>query len=445
MTAKGAGSGLFVALAALLAGSQLGLAQVPVSRARFSFVSGAVELKLRQAKSWQPAMIGAPLEAGASIQTLESGRAEILLAGGATVRLIPGSQLALSALDSSAAQVQLIAGTLFVTMRKPDSPRLQLRVGTEEVTVGNDFAGRVDAGSLILVTTYAGKAELIHGRQSTQVDHGQVATVRGSKLTIGVPSGPADPWTTWSRGRDAVYADALHNGVQPASLADYANWYAQSATQPAFAQGTGLTYAESANCPWTVTNGDYQGWCWSEKDGWMLPVQPVDPAPVSPSAANEASLMSQNASWAGMGGWGSADPFFGPPCFIVSGLVQPFCLNQPFGFGEMAWFDSPIVEYVYVPVAPVASGFRNARLGVPRRDLGRRFDPVGNGVSSGLHRLGPPPRLQIGSALAARMVAGREAGFRAAASRTWANEGIRASHTQIGRKQSFGMRAAGSV
>lgn len=442
---KCARSGLFLALGALLVVAPLGLAQAASPFARVSFVSGAVELKLPQAAAWQPAMIGAPIEAGYSLRTLDSGRAEILLAGGATLRLIPGSQVSLTAADASDVQTQLITGTLFATLPKSDSPRLQINVGSEAITARDDFSGRVDVAPLVVVTDFAGKAELVHGRKDARLEPDQIATLRGSNVTIAAVAAPADPWTTWSRGRDAVYADALRNGVEPASLADYANWYAQSATQPAYAQGTGLTYAGTASCPWTVTNGDYQGWCWSEKDGWVLPVQPVNPAPVSPSAANEASLMSQNASWAGMGSWGVSDAFFGPPCFQVNGLVQPFCLDNPFGWGDSAFFDSPIIEYLYLPAASPGTGFRNARNGVPRRQLGRRFDPVGKVTTTGLRRLGPPPRPQFGTALSARMTAGIAAQLRAPISRAWANEGIRASHTRIGRDESFAARSEGSA
>lgn len=402
--------------------------------ARLSLVSGAVEVQLPRVSAWQPAMTATPLQPGESLRTLESGRVEILLPGGSALRLIPGSQFQFTG-DTSAS---VVSGTVFATLRKPDGD-FSLSVGPHVLNLHDGFSGRIDAGKIMIVTVLAGKAELVTGKHKAQLESNHVATLRGSSLSLSALDAPPDPWTVWSKERDASLAAGLHNGVEPASLADYVNWYGQAPNQPSFAQGTGLTYAGAASCPWTVVNGDYQGWCWSEQQGWFLPVQPVNPAPQSASDANQAALMSQNASWADLGGWGTADPFFGPPCFIVNGLVQPFCLNSDafggFGFEGFGAFSTPIIVYEFVPTQPAGSGVRNARLGLPNpRQLGRHFEPVGKARfgETGLRRLAPPPRGEVSPAA--------QVGFRAASRTAWAQEGVRASHTRIGRDFSFATR-----
>lgn len=426
----GAGVALFCLVAAGPA-----LAQ-STSPARLSLVTGAVEVQLPHSSTWQPAMSGAPLEAGSSLRTLDSGRAEFLLPGGSALRLIPGTQLLWSGLDNSdhnhAVAATLLSGTVFVTWRQPGSD-FNLAFGPHALGLRQGSSARVDAGKISVVTVLDGKANLLAGKHTTRLESGQQAALRGSNLSLTSSSLnlPPDPWTEWSKNRDASLAAGLHNGVEPASLADYVNWYGQVGTQPSFAQGTGLTYAGTATCPWTVVNGDYQGWCWSEPQGWFLPVQPINPAPQSSASVNEAAMMSQNASWAGMGGWGSADAFFGPPCFIVNGLVEPFCLSDPFNpfFGFDGLGGSPLIVYEFVPVLPVGSGVRNARLGLPNpRQLGRHFDPVAKPrpTEAGLRRLAPPPRAPLSSGTA-------EIGFRTASRAGWTQEGVRASHTRIGR------------
>lgn len=284
---------------------------------RFSLVTGSVQVNLTDGHGWRPALLNAPLVAGEQIKTLGSGRAEIQFEHGSTLRLIPNSQititkLALSDSGEFETAARLDAGTAFATLRKEDSKDFQITLssGTAVSAEGED-SFRIDTNR---VEVLDGKAEVASGAAQIGLKKGQEASLGGSALTAVAVSETVDPWTDWSRTRDQFYAAAFQHGIQPGSLTDYVNWGASLPPMPAYT-GTGLEYVGTSACPWTMTSGDYKNWCWSETQGWYLPVGAV--AADATAAQDTSDVAQTNAAIAGNTSLGNGSypvpsPWFDP-------------------------------------------------------------------------------------------------------------------------------------
>ncbi|HUX66194.1 MAG TPA: FecR domain-containing protein [Terriglobales bacterium] len=376
---------------------------------RFSLVTGAVEVQLSGEHQWHPALLDGPVVAGERVRTLGSGRAEIELEHGSTLRLIPNSQLSFPTLALSdqgvfvtTAQVQ--AGTAFATLRKEDGQRFQLLLppGASVVAEG-DASLRADAAA---VTVLAGRARVREGAQELALKKNQQAEL--APTLRATYAGAADPWTRWSRTRDAYYEAALHHGVEPGSLSTYVNWGAAAPPMPTYT-GTGLSYVGTRGCPWTANSGDYRGWCWSQAQGWYLPAQAVvADASVAASASDVGQTNSVlQGSVQPDGSLGSNWGMLAMPAMVLNtdcGVAYIFAgqsLTDPFegcaypGGYSLGYLDAQGYGSNYynmgsgggalAVVAPSAA--TGLKRGGPRMP-GQRFLPVGPAAGG---RLGPPP------------------------------------------------------
>ena len=374
---------------------------------RFSLVTGAVEVQLPGEHQWHPALLNGPVVAGERVRTLASGRAEIQLEHGSTLRLIPNSQLSFPRLALTDRGVfvttaRVDAGTAFVTLRKDDGKQFQLLLPQDAAVVPEgDASLRADAAA---VTVLAGKARLSEGER-------QLALKKDQQADLALPlratfAGASDPWTRWSRTRDAYYEAAFHHGVEPGSLSTYVNWGAALPPMPTYT-GTGLTYAGTTACPWTVNSGDFQGWCWSQAQGWYLPAQVVVADPVVAASASDISQTQGQlrASAQPVNGFGGLQ---GMPVMVLNTNcgVTYFFAGQSFGnpFGgcpygggygvSSLWADNYFSDYNGLNGGGGSIGSLTstgaARSVTPRRPLmpGQRFLPGGRATNG---RLGPPP------------------------------------------------------
>ena len=376
---------------------------------RFSLVTGAVEVQLPGEHQWHPALLDGPVVAGERVRTLASGRAEIQLEHGSTLRLIPNSQLSFPKLALTEQGVfvttaRVDAGTAFVTVRKDDGKQFQLLLPQAAAVVPEgDASLRADAAA---VTVLAGKARLRQGDRQLALKKDQQADLaQPLRATF---AGASDPWTRWSRTRDAYYEAAFHHGVEPGSLSTYVNWGAALPPMPTYT-GTGLTYAGTTACPWTVNSGDFQGWCWSQAQGWYLPAQVVVADPVVAASASDISqtqgqLRASIQPGNGLGG------FQGMPAMVLNtncGVTYFFAgqnFGNPFqgcpvvaGYGASSlWADNYFFNN-YNGLNGGGSIGSSAATGAsrdvnPRRPLmpGQRFLPGGHAPNG---HLSPPPPL----------------------------------------------------
>ncbi|MGH9394457.1 MAG: FecR domain-containing protein, partial [Terriglobales bacterium] len=162
-------------IAVALSAGALGAQQNNVRIVRLSLVVGAVEMSLPGAAParWTPAMLNAPVIQGERLRTLASGRAEVQLENGSTLRLIPGSELDFTQLAQDGrgeflTRARLAAGTAFVTLRKPDSKGFALVLPNEQsIALEGDGSFRADAADLAV---YDGKAKLQAGSRELTLD-----------------------------------------------------------------------------------------------------------------------------------------------------------------------------------------------------------------------------------------------------------------------------------
>ncbi len=312
------------------------LADSHVRIVRLSLVVGAVQVKLPDGRGWRPALLNAPLVQGEQVRTLGSGRAEIQFENGSTLRLIPGSQVTLSRLALSDAGVfettaRVTAGTAFATLRQGDSKGFRIALaGHRWAKADGDASLRVNAApGAHPLEVLAGKAKLVAAGRSLTLKKNQAAlfTSGGGASRVDV-SAPAGPWTKWSETRDQYYAVAFHEGVQPGGLTSVVNWNANlNAAMPGYS-GVGLDYVGATACPWTMTSGDYSGWCWSSANGWYFPAAP--PTISAQAAASVSDVSQTNSVLAGSS-------------VSTSATASPF--NVMFYGGPLGYYGSPVGFY----------------------------------------------------------------------------------------------------
>lgn len=402
---------------------------------RLSLMSGPVEVSLPDGHGWRPALEGAPLVQGEEVRTLATGRTEIQLENGSTLRLIPQSDVTLARLDQDGkgqytTAANLNAGTVFATLRKDDDKDFSLRLaGGEAITPDGDVSFRANEGQSLEV--FDGKLAVTDRDRRVEVKKGEMLALgAGASLAATPDTAAPDSWTTWSRQRDQNYQAALNNGVQPGALSTYVNWYDVSSNglgAPGYS-GAQLVSMNSATCPWTVSSGSYAGWCWTSADGWFLPGSPLGPAAAAGyyGVSNPYAWAYNGAFDCGFLGPTSAfgfDSYFTNP-FYASGFMTDFPIGGCGGLWIVPWFDA--FQFPgnggarLVPVTSPGSGpLRHPRIGIPRTRQPRLDHPVSpnRGLQAGIaaRRLGPPP---------SRI---RSASFRPAG-----GAGLRASHTSFG-------------
>ncbi|MGH9488460.1 MAG: FecR domain-containing protein [Terriglobales bacterium] len=371
-----------------------------VRMVQLSLVSGAVEVRLPRQKVWAPALMGAPVTAGEWVRTLASGRAEVQLEYGSTLRLIPNSEIQLTRLSLSdkgefRTTAAVRSGTVFFTLRKSDDRDLRVLLPAGGVAVPS---GK---------TSFRIQAAQVKAAAGIQVYHGKVELQRqGATERLADTQPGADPWTRWSRNRDQYYASAFHEGLGRSQAAEVVNWWAASAVRMPIYTGIGLRYTGDASCPWTQINGEYKGWCWNQAQGWFRPGQsPVIHAVAAASASDVRQTNGLLAS--SLATTSPAVPQFAPlgmagmnPCLnaaLVNNMVWVDCYDggvSPLGSGPYGWAGAPAL----VAVAPAVAGAGVAR--IPRRPVRPLNAPL-HAVAErdvAMRRLGPPPSWRMARA-----------------------------------------------
>ena len=382
---------------------------------RLSLVVGAVQVKLPDGRGWRPALLDAPLVQGEQVRTLGSGRAEIQFENGSTLRLIPDTQVDLTRLALSNAGVfettaRVGSGTAFATLRKQDSKDFRITLaGDRWVQAHGDARLRVNAtAGAQPLAVLAGKAELYGNGKPLMLKKNQAAlfTGGGSARRVDIAA-PAGPWTKWSEKRDQYYAAAFHSGVQAGGLTSVVNWDANLASPMPAYSGIGLNYVGTAACPWTMSGGDYSGWCWSNANGWFFPDQPpmvgMQAASASDVSQTNSVLASASASpfnvmfyggsagfYGGSLGFGSALGMLGAPFLCDQLCMQAYYGPTAFDFGGGPWMGGgyyPLVMPAGGALSVRTAAGPSARLPLMRGPLGLR---PGTGVGSAAI-LRPPP------------------------------------------------------
>ena len=224
LTANRSGNGLGLGLAVLMLAA---VALAPALRgddvgqgagggaARLSSVEGQVRLSQGGQVIADPAVINAPLFAGAQIQTGEDGKAEIQFSDGSVARLSPDSALTLTSIDAQGGTAILFESGLgyFELQASAQGGQMRVTFGDSVVTASGFTVMRVKMdnppGELAV---FSGNAHLERGNAMAVDLHG------GESVTLNAAN-PAqynlaetiepDSWDAWNSDRDqALNAEA---------------------------------------------------------------------------------------------------------------------------------------------------------------------------------------------------------------------------------------------
>ena len=185
----------------------------PVNRvARLSFVDGDVSFLRAGVTEWAPAVENLPLLAGDQIYAGPGARAEIQLARGNYIRLSQGTELTITDLSASAAQIEITEGTAIIRIERLATVFQRFEVDTPNtaVLVQQDGLYRVEVrgekNSELIVRR--GEAEVSTEEGSFKVREGHkllVDTATDGKLELAVDNS-RDDWDQWSYDRDTTIA-----------------------------------------------------------------------------------------------------------------------------------------------------------------------------------------------------------------------------------------------
>ncbi len=354
----------------------------PATRvARLSFVDGDVSFLRAGVTEWAPGVENLPLLAGDQIFTGQGARAEIQLARGNYIRLSEGTELTITDLSDTSAQLEITEGTAIIRIERLATvfQRFEVDTPNSAVLLSSDGIYRVDVrgekNSELIVRR--GEAEVSTEEGSFKVREGyrlNVDTAASGRLELAADN-TRDDWDQWSYDRDTTIARTSVDAA-PDYVASYEtsnnDFYGVSDLS---SHGTWTNYSSYGQCWIPRVASDWAPyrsgqWLWIPAAGWTwLSSEPWGWAPYHYGRWSYISGL----GWAWIPGFGSS--------------------YRGYGYRDYRWrpalvyfFNSATPRGNYVGWYPLAPGERwrrhdnrrgndNARLRYPTpRDGWRRPD-----------------------------------------------------------------------
>jgi FecR protein len=211
-------------------------AQTDEGVARISLIHGDVSTQRGDSGDWSAVTLNQPVMTGDKVSTGDNARAELQLDFANIVRLGPNSQANMANLTKRNIQIQLAQGIADFTISKDSESEPEL--DTPNVSIHpahHDGVFRVEVrpdGDTIVIVR-AGQAQIATPEGSTEVNAGEMATVRGDaeSAQYKISSAPdRDDWDRWNSDRDHMIYNAnswhhtnrRYTGAQ--DLDAYGNW-----------------------------------------------------------------------------------------------------------------------------------------------------------------------------------------------------------------------------
>ncbi len=263
----------------LLSAAGQALADPPSRVARLSYTRGDVSMQPAGIDEWSEARLNRPLITGDSLYTDRASRAEMEV-GAATLRLDERSSFRLLNLDDSAAQVELTAGTLNLTVRRIfQGQTYEVDTPTLALVIDQPGEYRIDIapkGDSTMVSVIDGDGE-VYGRDnaSFQIRQGESYRFYDSQLkdyeVLDLPR--QDDFDQWCSERADRYARSpsrryvSEDTIGYADLDDYGSW------SSAASYGS-IWYPTRVDAGWTpYRNGHWSwidpwGWTWVDDQPW---------------------------------------------------------------------------------------------------------------------------------------------------------------------------------
>ncbi len=329
----------------LLAASGQALADPPSRVARLSYVTGDVSMQPSGIDEWSEAHLNRPLITGDSLYTDRASRVEMEV-GAATLRLDERTSFRLLNLDDSAAQVELTAGTLNLTVRHVfEGQTYEVDTPTLALVIDQPGQYRIDIapkGDSTMVSVIDGDGE-VYGRDnaSFQVRQGESYRFYDSQLkdyeVLDLPR--QDDFDQWSSERADRYERSpsrryvSEDTIGYADLDDYGSW-SSAATYGS------IWYPSRVEANWTPYRNGH--WSWIDPWGWTW----VDDAPWGFAPSHYGRWAYVDSRWGWVPGPRNVRPIYAPAlvAFVGGG---GFSVSVSSG-GPVGWF--PLgPQDVYVP------------------------------------------------------------------------------------------------
>ncbi|MFZ0731750.1 MAG: DUF6600 domain-containing protein [Candidatus Sulfotelmatobacter sp.] len=308
-------------------------AQTDQGVARVSLMHGEVSTQRGDSGEWSAATLNQPVMTGDKVSTGDNSRAELQLDFANTLRLGPNSKANIANLTHKNIQIQLSQGLLNYTVTKDseaepeiDTPNVAVHPAHHDGVFRIEI--RPDGDTLVIVRQ--GQAQIATPQGSTEINAGEMATVRGdiNSAQYKVSSAPdRDAWDQWNSDRDHLIRDAnswrhtnrRYTGTQ--DLDAYGNWQNVPDYGDVWVPNEPEGWAPYRDGNWVWE--PYYGWTWVGYEPWGW-------APY-----HYGRWFWNNNAWAWWPGpvWAGYNPFWAPAYVSFWGWGSGF----GFGFGWGGW------------------------------------------------------------------------------------------------------------
>ncbi|HZR67017.1 MAG TPA: FecR family protein [Terriglobales bacterium] len=261
------------------------LADSHVRIVRLSYMDGSVLVSRSDSKDYQKAMVNLPIVEGMKLKTEDDGRAEIEFEDGSTLRIVPGSAVeftTLSLRDSGikASDINVSAGTVYVTFAGSKDAEFSLSVGGGKVSLSQAAHLRIDYGNpLSSIALFKGGAQVDGPSGTVELKKNQTLTfeISGSaqyQLAKNIHREPWDEWDDQQNEYHTRYAMKSNNNYSPyaygmTDLSYYGSFFDYPSYgmlwQPYF---VGVGWDPFMDGAWTYFPGWGFGWVSAYPWGW---------------------------------------------------------------------------------------------------------------------------------------------------------------------------------
>jgi len=373
---------LFLILFAVMA-SATAQADPPARVGRLALVENGVNFRVDRDDEGGPASINWPISSGALLESERRGRAEVWV-GSTAFRLAGGTSLAFPVLDDREVSLQLLRGTLAVSILDPEQSN-DVTVQTPEGRIRFATPGRfrIDVFSdHTELTAQAGQAVFNDGERNTPVRAGQKASLYAGEPLRSAADYDRDAFDYWVAEREnAALASQSRRHVSPAmtgyqDLDAYGDWQAQT-------EYGAVWYPRSVADDWAPYR--VGRWVWVAPWGWTW----VDQAPWGFAPFHYGRWVQVRGRWGWAPGSYVARPVYAPA--LVAWIGNPGW-SASFSFGAapaVGWFPLAPRE-VYVPGFHASSAYVHRVNHAHIRDMGLVDRALRNGPpQSYMHRALP--------------------------------------------------------
>ena len=248
---------------------------------RLSDVKGSLALDRKTGHGFEQTMQNMPIVEGEKLKT-EEGYAEVEFEDSSTLRLTPNSQvdfslLALRSSGAKASTMNLIHGTVYVTLESTKANEFELRTGKTKLLVTPSTHLRLEVnGSKTEVSVFSGSVQVQRDSETTLVGKKESLTLDSDLATVAkkISGEPYDAWDKESNEYHARYsrANAFAGSGNTFGLSDL-NYYGSFTNtgfgqiwQPYFA---GAGWSPYCNGLWALYPGAGYSWVSPYPWGWL--------------------------------------------------------------------------------------------------------------------------------------------------------------------------------